>query len=535
MAKYVPLFSLALLLAQRHPSDAETGRTWVVQGNDSAAIMAAIGQSGPGDTVRLPAGTYRVSEAIRPKSGTKLVGAGQGQTVLRFTGDRPAALIRLSDCEGVEVSAMTLDGAGNPNATAGVFGSNARKLAVHLLTIKDLVKSQQFGPHGVHFSGIDPTAEKGVTDSEISDCRIENVGVGAKFGGGVRLSWGSSRNRVLHNTIRDSGRGGIFGDNRSTDLVIRGNTVSGSGGEGLGIEVWGGCHRAVIEDNRIDHWLSLDSSDYGAVRRNTVSDKSGTFKYAGLELVNSNDCMFTDNTIDDGQQIGISVSGQAPKNYVYWGYNRVQRCNQWGAQLQGEAGGIVGHYFYRCQFLSTSVGRGGPRYPNDDGRGFRTNGDVRNVTLEECEVRGNDRSGVQLGGRNVDALRFVRCGIRDNQGPAVTGPANYTALEWADCQVSGNGTNDLPPAKPFPAEPPDAKIVAPEAARVGEPVRFASAATAVRGKVEHLLWDFNDGVPVTGPAATHTYRTPGLYRVTLLAWDSAGRGARAEIKLKVSP
>ena len=33
-----------------------------------------------------------------------------------------------------------------------------------------------------------------------------------------------------------------------------------------GIEVWGGCHRALIEDNRIDHWLSYDSSDGGAAR-----------------------------------------------------------------------------------------------------------------------------------------------------------------------------------------------------------------------------------------------------------------------------
>lgn len=76
-----------------------------------------------------------------------------------------------------------------------------------------------------------------MTDREISDCLIENIAPYAPFGCGIRCSWGSSRNRLLGNTIRATGRGGIFGDNGSTDLLIRSNIVAMSGGEGLGIEV----------------------------------------------------------------------------------------------------------------------------------------------------------------------------------------------------------------------------------------------------------------------------------------------------------
>jgi len=73
----------------------------------------------------------------------------------------------------------------------------------------------------------------GVTDSRISDCRIENIGLDAEYGGGIRLAWGSVRNQVSGNAIHNTGRGGIFGDH-SAELVIRNNRVSGSDGGAWG-------------------------------------------------------------------------------------------------------------------------------------------------------------------------------------------------------------------------------------------------------------------------------------------------------------
>jgi hypothetical protein len=510
-------------------------RTQTVKGTDVASIIAAIDRCNAGDRLFLPQGTYSIDRAIQFKSRLRFVGAGQEQTVLRFTGSKPSALLRLVDCEDVEVSNLTLDGAKNTNATEGISGHNARKLHIHHVTIKDLVKGMEYGPQGIYFSGINPTAEKGVTDSIIADCLLENIGLGAEYGGGIRFAWGSSRNRIVRNTIRKTGRGGIFANDGCTDLVIQSNTVVGSEGEGLGIEVWKGCHRALIEDNRIDHWLSYDGSDYGAARRNIISDQSGAYKHSGIELVGSNYGVFTDNTIDDGQRIGISVSNKPAKNYVFWGFNTIKKCNEWGAQLQGEEGGIAYHYFYRCRFLSTSVGHGSPRYPGDEGRGFRINGDAHHVTLEECEIHGNERSGIQLGGRNVDQLCFLRCTIRNNKGPAVSGPTGYTALEWDHCDVQGNGDNSLPAAKPFATKAPLAAIAGPTQARAGEAVRFASNSKALSGNIKQVLWDFNDGVPATDAVTSHRFAKPGDYRVTLLIWDTSGRGARAEMQMKVVP
>jgi len=505
-----------------------------VTGRDSAGVAAAIVESGPGDTVSLPAGTYALQEAVHPKSGTRLQGAGQDKTLLRFEGKARSVMVDLAGRQDVEVCHLTLDSGSNPNVTQGISAGNARRLDLHHLTIRNLVKTKTFGPHGIYFTGQNPTRKGGVIDSTIADCRLENIGVGAKYGGGVRLAWGSSRNRVLRCTIRNTGRGGIFADNGSTHVVIRSNTVTGSGGEGLGIEVWGGCDHAVIEDNRIDHWLSIGGCDYGAARRNVISDTSGTYKFCGIEAIGSY-LVIADNTVDGGQKIGLSVSSKQPKRYVLWARNTVRACNQWGTQFQGEAGGIAYHYLYRCRFLSMPIGCGPVWYPGNEGHGFRTNGHVRHVTFEECEFSKNHRLGIQLGGADVDHLSFVRCVIKGNRGAAVSGPGTYTALEWVDCSVEGNGGNALPPGKPFPVASPVAAFAAPSGVRVGKPVQFVSTSRAARGKIAAVLWDLGDGAPSSEPRTTHTYEKPGRYRVTLVVWDDAGRAARAEREVKVTP
>jgi len=492
-----------------------------------------IAQSKPGDTIHLPAGRYTITEAITPKAGTRIIGDGQEKTFIRYGGEKPGVLIALNNCEEVEVAHLTLDGENNPNVYQGISGGNARRLKVHHVTIRNLVKSKTFGPHGILFSGKNPTRENGVTDSEVSDCLIENIAPDAQFGCGIRFAWGSSRNKVLRNVIRNTGRGGIFGDNGSTDLVIQGNTVSGSGGEGLGIEVWGGCDRAVIEDNHIDHWLSIGGSDFCAVRRNVISDKSGVFKGYGIEAIGSH-LVITGNLVDDGQHIGASVSAQCPKDYVFWGRNAFLNCIQWGAQLQGETTGAAHHYVYRCKFNNTSADRGAPRYPKDRGHGFRTNGNIKHLVLEECEFSDNGRFGVQLGGGGVDFLSFVRCAIQNNKGAAVVGPRDYSALEWKDCTVKGNADNKLPPEKPFPQAPPTSSFDAPEAARVGEPVSFSDTSRPAQGKIAAVLWDFGDGVPATDPRTSHAYARPGEYLITLVAWDDSGRGARCEKRIAIN-
>ncbi len=500
-----------------------------VPGDNSAAIAAAIARSQPGDTVRLPEGRYTITETIHPKPHTRLLGAGQEKTILVFEGTAPCVMLSVSGCDEIEVAGFTLDANHNPNVTQGISGGNARGVRLHHLTVRNLVKTDTFGPHGMLFAGVNPSREGGLTDSEIADCRIENIAPDAAFGCGLRCSWGSSRNRILRNFIDNTGRGGIFGDNGSTDLVIQGNTISGSHGEGLAIEVWGGCDRAVIEDNRMDHWLSIGGSDCCAVRRNVIRDTSGEYKFCGIEGIGSY-CVITDNTVDGGQKIGLSVSGPQPKEYIYWAHNAVRGCIQWGAQFQGEAGGIACHYLYRNTFEGMPVGVGPVWYPGDEGHGFRINGNTRGLTFEECRFAGNGRAGLQCVGAGIDTLHFVRCTITGNKGPAIIGLANYSALEWSDCVVTGNAGDALPPARPFPAPAPTASFAAPAEVNAGEEVAFSNTSEAQSAA---WLWDFGDGAPSIERNPKHTYARPGAYRVTLLVWDAARRAGRHEQEVKV--
>ena len=90
------------------------------KGFDSPSIAAAISQAQAGDTVRLPEGTFSLAEPMRPKSGIKLLGAGQEKTRLVYRGTKPAVLIGLNGCQDVEIAHMTLDGRNNPLVQQGI-------------------------------------------------------------------------------------------------------------------------------------------------------------------------------------------------------------------------------------------------------------------------------------------------------------------------------------------------------------------------------------------------------------------------------
>ncbi len=518
---------------KRKSSEANAAIRIIPQGFDSLAVAAALRQASPGDTVQLVAGTYELDEPIRPKSNIRLIGAGQENTTLVYRGTKPSVLVSLTDCEDVELAHMTLDGQSSPLLTQGISGVKSRRLWLHHLTIRDLADVKTWGPHAILFSGHNPSMERGVTDSRITDCRIENIGVGAKYGGGIRLAWGCVRNQVLRNSIHWTGRGGIFGDH-SAELVIRHNRVHGSGGEGLGIEIWGGCPRSLIEDNVVDHWISVDRGDQSAVRRNVIGTDDGTLKGYGIEII-ARDVVVTDNIVNRGARIGLSVSNTPVKNNVFWGYNTVRDCVQWGAQLQGESGGIARHYFYRSTFEKTVRGDSRARYPKDSGHGLRTNGNCCDLVLEDCTFSENGGYGVQLGGQDVDRLSFLHSAITANGLAAVTRPSQYTALEFQNCEVEGNGSDPLPDAKSFRAAAPTAAFRFPRAIFAGEAASFRCDSRCTTGEIVERLWDFGDGIPEVEPVPTHTFEQSGKYRVTLIVWDGTGRGGRAERTIEVLP
>lgn len=503
-----------------------------VEKPEAAAVVEAIGRAAPGDVVRLPAGTITLNDSLRLRSGVRILGAGQDRTILISDAPRPGPIVVIADCESVELAHLTIDGRMRDVLQDGISGRNAKKIDLNHLTIRNLKAGKGFGPHAIYWCGRGSTRSGGVVESRIAHCTIENIGLGAHFGGGIRVAHGSHRNLIEQNTIRTTGRGGIFGDN-SDELVIRHNTVSGSGGEGLGIEIWGGCLRSLIEDNRIDHWLSVDAGHQSAVRRNVVGADDGSIKGYGIEIIAEN-VVVTDNSVRRGAAIGLSVSNKPRKNNVLWAYNTVDDCIQWGAQLQGEAGGIAHHYFYRCEFRRTVRGHPGARYPGDSGHGFRFNGDCRDVVFEQCAIVESGGFGLQFGGKNVDGIYLLGCRLADNALGPVVGQQKLKTFEAVDTTVAGPKAETLGTSPRSEHVWPQADFRAPQRIVAGESARFACSSKPGGGSIVERLWDFNDGIPQTTAEPSHVFAKPGKYRVTLVVWDSAGRGARCEKTVEVA-
>jgi parallel beta-helix repeat protein len=501
------------------------------KGFDSASLSATLQQATSGDTIQLPTGTFELTEPLRLKSGVKLIGAGQEKTCLIYRGTQPSSLIQISDSENIEVAHLTLDGQDNPRARDGLTGDNSNHLLIHDVTFRNLGKDTPSFSHGILFSGRNPTCERGVTDSVIRDCRFERIGLKAEYGGAIRLQWGCVRNRVEGNVVRDTGRGGIFGDH-SAELTIRHNQVSGSGGEGLGIEIWGGCPRSLIEDNVVDHWISVDQGHQSAIRRNVVGSDDGSLKYIGIEVIAQN-VVVTDNVVNQGAAIGLSVSNNPVKSNVFWGYNTIRDCAEWGGQFQGDQGGIAHHYFYRCNFEKTIHGDSRVRYPEASGHGLRFNGSVDGVEMEECAFRDNAAAGVQFCGENVDRLTFRRCTFSNNRQGAFTGLSPEKTVGFKDNTMAD--TETLPSTRAFTTPQPTADFRLPEHLQADKAGQFECISKPGTGEITERLWDFGEGIPETEASPRHTFNQPGRYRVTLVVWDAGGRGARMEKTIEVLP
>ena len=372
-----------------------------------------------------------------------------------------------------------------------------------------------------------------MTDSRITDCRIENIGLEAEYGGGIRLAWGSVRNQVIGNVIHNTGRGGIFGDH-SAELIIRNNRVSGSGGEGLGIEIWGGCPRSLIEDNVLDHWLSVDGGHQSAVRRNVIGTDDGTLKGYGIEII-ARDVVVTDNVVKRGaahRPVGLEPAREEQR---LLGLQHGPRLRAVGSPAPGRNRRHRPPLFLPLRLREYGPWpRHRPVIPRTAATASAPTAPAGDWSSRIASSATTAAAGSSLAARRSIALDVPALQITGNGQAAVTGPSQYTALEFSGCKVEGNKDDRLPAAKPFSSPPPVADFRLSEPVRAGEPVQFQCNSRAAGGIVERL-WDFGDGIPEVTDQPKHTFLQPGKYRVTLVVWDKSGRGGRAEKMIQVLP
>jgi len=505
------------------------------------SIQAAINAAVAGDTVYVPNGTYSISNSITPLSGIVLTGQSQAGVIIRAVGKNVGNMISLQNLTNVEISNLTLDGQTNTSINNGIYAYQGGFHYLHNLTIRNLLgNSANSGALAIHFNGSTASSSGvGVTNCVIANNCITNIGTNYAYGGGIRCSWGSSHNTITGNTVALTGRGGIFGDNYSSGLIIESNIISGSGLSPqsksayacLGIEAWNGCSQALIENNTLDHWLSISGSSYAAVRRNTVSYPAGPIiAYTGLEMAGGTNCIFTDNLVDGGQQLGISISG-GPNTSIFWCSNTIEDMVQWAVQ---EDGPCYGHYFFGNTFANTQTGNTNAIYPDDEGNAFRMDAHCTNITLEANLIQSNATDAIEFL-EPLASLSFFSNTITGNGYVENIVPTGTTNLLWTNNFVSNNHSNTVPASVGFTtSQLPVAAFAAPGSVSVGQAVTFTNLSSTPGSAIANLLWDLGAGIPSSVTNPVYTYTRPGTYRVSLVVWNTQGRAARTEGFINVS-
>lgn len=467
----------------------------------SFRLSEAVRTADENAVIVIPAGEYYVSGTVRLRSGIIIEGQGMDKTTLTINKNGVIMLFKADGKENITLRNLSVNGM-SLNTKHILVADNCKNITVDSISVRDLEGT--IPAIAIQFIG--------TTDSVVQNCTFTNISLTTEWGCAVRLSHGSSRNTITHNIIENTGRGGILCDNNSEYLTITHNTITGSGktSEGLSIELWSNCGYSVVEDNRVDHWLSLDSAPYTAIRRNTISDKSGEVKFLGLETVGSCNIVLTDNVVDHGQYIGISASNVAPKEYAYWGNNQVYGCEQWGAQFQGEEGYVRYQYFYNLTLADTFQGKDAI-YPGSAGSGFRFNDFCESFIFEGGRIYGNAKSAIMKLGK-VNDVYFIDTKIYDN--------GDDDEADTAKMRL----TLDALPKAVFTCE---------TAVQAGEPVMFTNQSSGNTSEIAHMLWDFGAGIPSTEENPVYTYAAPGEYTVTLIVWNEQGLGGRCGQKITV--
>ncbi|WP_227013881.1 fibronectin type III domain-containing protein [Paenibacillus psychroresistens] len=493
--------------------------------DDLTAINSAVTAAVSGDTVLFPSGTYYISGSIIGKSGIKFKGDATATAIIKAGPAFSGHMFNVSNTTGEEIFQLTIDGNNNPNVVTAILSDGGGSHNFHHNIIKNLNATTGFAPFGIMISNSN--------DNIVTDNNFYEMGVGSIWGAGIRAGWNSNRTKILRNNVDGSGRGAIFANDGCEDITVSNNTAvrSGLAEHGLSIELHTNCNRAIVEDNHVDHWLSVVRSSYDAVRRNFIGTNDGTVQGMGLEVMAAH-TITTDNTVDNGQQVGMQQSSGS--SYQYWGYNTVQNMVMWGMQLQGEGAEAPQQYqyFYKNTFKNTQRNNPKAAYPGYDGNAIRIHGNSVNMTFDSNTIINNGNKAIEItpsGG--TDRLSFINNTITGNAAQSIDQyPASAASLEWSGNTVSGNGTNTQLTSRGFSDTKPTANFTGPTTVSLGSSVTFTNTSTAGTGTIAENLWDLGEGIPVTSNNVTYTYQKAGTYRVTLVVWNT---NARASIKEQI--
>ena len=287
--------------------------------NDTAALTAAVAAlkaAGPGHTLLLPAGVYRVSATFQFLDMSDFTVRGEGATIKPFgsmtVADYNGDVIRFTNCSNFVVEGLTLDGNRASRDTGEavtfrVFGSSN-------FTVRNCTMKNATWDH-VYVTAI---MDNGQTVARTHDGRFENCTIEDAWRSGVSVTNGYNI-AFAGNTIRgiqgQDPQTGIQleanaedGADSVTDILVEGNTFDDCSGRAVYAASLHPASRITVSGNTITN-CSTAIALYGNEHQilNNTFDGGNTIKI-GIG-VTGNNALIQGNTVRNGRHIAIYAAG----------------------------------------------------------------------------------------------------------------------------------------------------------------------------------------------------------------------------------
>jgi parallel beta-helix repeat protein len=283
-------------------------------------IQRMIDAAPAGTTFHLAARTYRISSPIVPKAGDRLLGAGEGLTVLDGGSSGSNGIDTTTGIAEVFVADLTVTGftdgirlgpgwqVARVEATGNVIGLQFAGFAGASIMDASVHDNARFGINGNSDHGE-------VVNSEVSRNHTDPSWPSG-YSGGLKLV-NCTGATVRNNSIHDNFGVGLWFDERVRGAVATGNTVFGNQEDGIRVEI---STDVQLLDNTVQGSVVVFNSNSTTVQGNVISAPSSIevpLRFAGngreeggVEFVNAhNRAIGNAVTVAPGQLVGVIRSG----------------------------------------------------------------------------------------------------------------------------------------------------------------------------------------------------------------------------------
>ncbi len=230
----------------------------------TSAIQTAISQTSPGDTVKIPAGTFSYSGSIAFNAGITILGAGNTATILNKSGTSTTPMFTVNGSNGLRTTMGNF-------AIVGVVGSSStvQDHAIRLNTCKDFhlyeITFRSFGYSAVYVKGNSRGLIRKCSFIDIFRPAINNLGYGVVVYGDANGAWSrpldlGTENAVYVEDCYFKANRHAIASNDGARYVFRYNTVMDNGGNFQPIDAHGreygsprGSRSYEIYNNTVDN------------------------------------------------------------------------------------------------------------------------------------------------------------------------------------------------------------------------------------------------------------------------------------------